>query len=52
MKKFEYKVILQSRFNGETTQILQDSFNACGEEGWELCGIDWGCLIFKREISQ
>lgn len=50
MKKFEYLLIEQSKYSQETLLDIQDKMDATGDEGWELCAIDWGCLIFKREI--
>lgn len=50
MKKFEYKLVHQDDINCESVLTIQAAFNRIGELGWELCSIDWGCLIFKREI--
>lgn len=50
MKRFEYQFIKQSTLSLRTTDALLKYFNMHGADGWELCGIDYGCLIFKREI--
>lgn len=50
MKRFEYQLIEQSGLSLRTAKALLEYFNTRGANGWELCGIDYGCLIFKREI--
>lgn len=52
MKRFEYKLIYQDYANTKNGTILdiEKFLNLLGDLSWELCAIDWGCLIFKREI--
>lgn len=47
MKQYEYTQIAQPReFSG-----FMYSLREYGFDGWELCAIDYGMLIFKREIQ-
>lgn len=48
MKIFEYKVT-STRKGGTTFMQLEIDLNELGLEGWELCGIEYGAFIFKRE---
>lgn len=48
-KKIEYKVISQGQVMSSSIAELTFELNYLGTEGWELCGSDYGCLIFKRE---
>lgn len=52
MKKFEYKMQIQANLATYTIDDIERDLNYEGRDGWELCAIDWGCLIFKREIPQ
>jgi hypothetical protein len=48
MKKFEYHMMPLIR-GGSSYEELTGLLNSLGEEGWELCSIDYGAFIFKRE---
>lgn len=52
MKRFEYKMVRQDALVQRTVEDIELELNYEGANGWELCGIDWRCLIFKREIPQ
>lgn len=47
MKRWEYKMVRQAQLDAHD---LEYELNILGRDGWELCSIDWGCCIFKREI--
>lgn len=44
-KSFEYKLVPTPDYPG-----IVPALKLLGEEGWELCGIEYGCFIFKREL--
>lgn len=48
MRKFEYKVV---NMLGLTMVAREQALNANGAAGWELCAVDCGQYIFKREIT-
>lgn len=48
MIKWEYMLVLQPK----TPTVAEDDLNSLGMDGWELCGIDYGCFIFKRPIPK
>jgi hypothetical protein len=43
-KQWEYKFEKMAAFI-----VDQDTLGSFGGEGWELCSIDYGCFILKRE---
>lgn len=48
--KWEYKLV---RYKGAASYTeIEDDLNERGNEGWELCGNEYGCFIFKRPINQ
>jgi hypothetical protein len=49
MVKWEYKLVSQVR--SSTQDAVSLVLNRHGKEGWELCGIDYGCFIFKRAVD-
>jgi hypothetical protein len=49
-KKFRYKLVRNTGFNSNTD--LEEFLNDEGEEGWELCCIDYGYMIFKQEYYE
>ncbi len=44
MKKWEYCIV----HHGEIPNL--ERLNHIGRHGWELCGIDRGAYIYKREL--
>jgi hypothetical protein len=48
--QWEYKMI-HTRGFGENTGGYREELNNLGSKGWELCGIEWCHLIFKRPVD-
>ena len=48
MRKYEYQLVTMPR--GSSVDI-ENFLNEYGIEGWELCGIDYGCFVFKRKVK-
>ena len=46
MKQFEYTYVKLGLGPAPFSEILKGS----GRDGWELCGFEYGCAWFKREI--
>lgn len=44
--EWEYQLVPQPR--NKSALELEEYLNDNGKDGWELCGIDYGCFIFKR----
>ncbi len=50
MKRFEYKAVdMLSRYPDKAD--LHYELDCHGDDGWELCAIEYGFWIFKREVS-
>lgn len=50
-RQFEYALEpTPGRF--ESAAEIEMFLNEQGYEGWELCAIDYGCFILKREILE
>lgn len=51
---WEYKTISTRDDNGvhmrHNRHTLQDWLTELGRQGWELCGFNWSCAIFKRKV--
>jgi hypothetical protein len=47
MVKWQYKMV---KMQSDTVPNIEHSLDELGWEGWELCGIDYGCFILKRPI--
>ncbi len=47
MKTYEYQLITQPK--GLTAQQVENLLNDMGNDGWELCGTDYGCFMMKKE---
>ena len=41
--QWEYRITALPKY----VELVKD-LNMEGEDGWELCGIEYGCCIFKR----
>lgn len=52
-QKWEYRTVLLPR--AEDLPCSQDPLvtflNGFGNEGWELCGVEYGSFIFKRTLG-
>lgn len=49
-EKFEYKLVkMLERSSYENIEKLLDSY---GNDGWELCAIDYRAFIMKRKIYE
>lgn len=46
-KRYEYHMVKQ--LPGKTVADIIAILNIIGSNGWELCSIDYGYFIFKRE---
>jgi hypothetical protein len=46
-----YEYLIQAVPKGLLLEEIEGWFNIRGKDGWELCGRDWGCCIFKRLIK-
>lgn len=46
-KRYEYHMVQQ--LPGKTVAGITDILNVLGSDGWEICAIDYGYFIFKRE---
>lgn len=46
-KRYEYHMVEQ--LPGKTAADIVAILNVIGSYGWELCAIDYGYFIFKRE---
>lgn len=51
MKKFEYRV-QEMQKGGRHLYEVQEELDNYGREGWELCTVEYGCWIFKRELRE
>lgn len=51
MKLFEYKLEKMPR-GAKSIHAIEMILDNLGLDGWELCGIDYGCFILKREIPE
>lgn len=50
MRQFEYIYVHLPSTGPEAA--FMDILKQRGEEGWELCGFEYGYAFFKREIIQ
>jgi hypothetical protein len=48
MKKFEYSLVALPAKS--TAAEIEKLLNGYGKAGWELCGMNYGSFIFKREV--
>ena len=46
MSGWEYKLVESPR--SSTHEEVKDMLDKLGNEGWELCGVDYGAFILKR----
>ena len=51
MKTFHYKVVCMY-CGGRDKLDIEIELDAWGREGWELCAVEYGCWIFKREREE
>ena len=55
MKRFEYQIEILPECDpqvGDFVGRLQKLLDCMGSEGWELCQMFNGKLIFKREVAK
>jgi hypothetical protein len=48
--EWEYKLVRPMTHETCGVCEIEDVLNRYGTDGWELCGIDYGCYIFKRPV--
>ena len=44
----EWEYQMEPMPRNKTVKEIEDYLNYYGNDGWELCGIEYGCFIFKR----
>ena len=49
INSWEYKLV-DTLKRPETIKDIELYLNQLGQEGWELCGIDYRCFIMKRKL--
>ncbi len=50
MKKFEYKVSPSRIKENCNPKDVELHFDNLGKTGWELCGMEHGFCVYKREV--
>lgn len=49
MRQIEYR--LEELPRGKDSYEITEFLDSMGEDGWELCGIEFGNFIFKRQVQ-
>lgn len=50
MEKFEYMLV--PVLMATPIKSIAERLDLYGDEGWELCGIEYGAFIFKRKVPK